>query len=186
MDRWDSERAAVLRLADGRGKRVGPGVVDPVTAMRLAGFQTQQSCGGHAHRAANGPWGHVRPGDGETLEALRYRVATLLSSARSCRFAEHRCLAAYTVLGHETLQPALRRVQTVATWETSQEAPTVPSCGPRGGAGGRLPSTSRAGSHELDPRRDELHYHKAREVTGCRSNRGTLAGTVDAQHTTMR
>jgi hypothetical protein len=52
----------------------------------------------------------VQPGHGETFEALRDRMETLLGSARSCRFAEHRCLAADTVLDHETLQarPAAR------------------------------------------------------------------------------
>jgi hypothetical protein len=47
----------------------------------------------------------------------------------------------------------------------------VRSCGPRG-AGGRLPGTSRAGWHELDPRRDELYYRKAREVTDAATRRG--------------
>jgi hypothetical protein len=141
-------RGAPISPGRGPGHRAAAGRIPPAAELW-----------GHAHRAAAGPWVHVQPGDGETFEALRDRMETLLSSVRSCRFAEHRCLAADPVLDHETLQPALLRVQTVAIWETSHGKPpaTVPSCGQRGGAAGRLPSTSRAGSHKLDPRRDELY-----------------------------
>ena len=41
-----TERAAVLRLVDGLGRGPDPGVVDVVTALRLAGYRTQASCWG--------------------------------------------------------------------------------------------------------------------------------------------
>jgi hypothetical protein len=47
---WDQEKRAVRRLRDGLGKPVDPAVVETVAILRLLGFTTTSSCGGHADR----------------------------------------------------------------------------------------------------------------------------------------
>jgi hypothetical protein len=47
---WDQEKRAVRRLRDGLGRPVDPGIVETVAILRLLGFTTTGSCGGHADR----------------------------------------------------------------------------------------------------------------------------------------
>ncbi|WP_369042470.1 hypothetical protein [Streptomyces sp. Midd1] len=50
---WEREKRAVGALRDGLGKPVDPPIVETVTILRLLGFTTHSSCGGHLDRPAN-------------------------------------------------------------------------------------------------------------------------------------
>jgi hypothetical protein len=116
--RWADELAATSKLVDALGRPLDPGVADTVVAMRLAGFQTHQSCWGHWHRAVPGPWVHVVAGKGEAFESVDIRVRALLADfAASRRVAPHRLLDQYTVHHHETGLPFVVRIEGVATAE---------------------------------------------------------------------
>lgn len=54
--RWTAARQETLCLKDGFGMPVDPEVVDVVTALRLLGFLTTMSCGGHVERFTGGPY----------------------------------------------------------------------------------------------------------------------------------
>lgn len=49
-DIWERERRQVRQLRDGLGKPVDRQIVEAVTTLRLLGFTTTGSCGGHADR----------------------------------------------------------------------------------------------------------------------------------------
>lgn len=49
---WEREKRAARRLRDGLGKPVDRQAVDVVAILRLLGFSTTSSCGGHFDRAA--------------------------------------------------------------------------------------------------------------------------------------
>ncbi len=118
-DRWAQEQAITAKLTDGLRRSLDPGVVDTVTALRLAGCETQQSCWGHWHRAVPGPWVHVVPDEGETFESVDARVRGLLADFNaSRRVAPHRHLSARPLHHHEPPhQPCLVRIEGQATTE---------------------------------------------------------------------
>lgn len=49
-DIWERERRKVRQIRDGLGKPVDRQIVEAVTILRLLGFTTTGSCGGHADR----------------------------------------------------------------------------------------------------------------------------------------
>ncbi|MEU3251083.1 hypothetical protein [Streptomyces sp. NPDC006997] len=49
-DIWERERRQVRQLRDGLGKPVDRQIVEAVTILRVLGFTTTGSCGGHADR----------------------------------------------------------------------------------------------------------------------------------------
>ena len=52
-DAWEREKRAVRRLRDGLGKPVDQPVVTLLVALRLLGFHTHSSCGGHFDRPSS-------------------------------------------------------------------------------------------------------------------------------------
>ncbi|WP_217241378.1 hypothetical protein [Streptomyces sp. AC555_RSS877] len=48
---WEAEKHAVRQLRDGMGMAVDRPIIDTVAVLRLLGFHTYMSCGGHIDRA---------------------------------------------------------------------------------------------------------------------------------------
>ena len=80
-DIWEREKRAVRRLRDGLGKPVDQPVVGLVAALRLLGFSTHSSCGGHFDRPAS-PYMAFRSGQNQ---ADRQRIEDARTQAASRR-----------------------------------------------------------------------------------------------------
>lgn len=123
VEAWENEKLAVLRLVDGLGRGLDPGVVGVVAAFRVAGYATQASCWGHLDRPqTRGPWVHLVPRD-ERYDQFRERVEELLTLVNTRRVARHRHPVTSVIYDPENLEPAIVRVHVAATRRTRDGAP---------------------------------------------------------------
>jgi hypothetical protein len=53
---WREFRAQTIAMIDKLGMPIDRGIVDTVTILRLLGFHTTGSCGGHIRRTTSGPY----------------------------------------------------------------------------------------------------------------------------------
>ncbi|MFE1887224.1 hypothetical protein [Streptomyces microflavus] len=81
---WGREKRAVHRLRDGLGKPVDQAVVPTVVALRLLGFTTTSSCGGHFGRPAS-PYVALRSPENQ---ADRQRIEGAQNQAEQHRLRE--------------------------------------------------------------------------------------------------
>jgi hypothetical protein len=65
---WKQIFDRVTRIADRRGKKIDPGIMDMVLALNASGIRTTQSCEGHIDWGFPYPWVCVVEQDCSTLE----------------------------------------------------------------------------------------------------------------------
>lgn len=80
---WEREKRAVRQLRDGLGKPVDQAIVETVAILRLLGFHTDSSCGGHFDRAAS-PYVAVRAPSNQA-DRRRIEEAGTQGEKRRCK-----------------------------------------------------------------------------------------------------
>ncbi|MFF5363170.1 hypothetical protein ACFY4I_27890 [Streptomyces scabiei] len=84
---WDAEKRKVRRLVDGVGMPVDRHIVETVAILRLMGFKTHMSCGGHVDRA-RGPWVSFRPRQADTYSSKAHGEDDSAKTRRYWRLVE--------------------------------------------------------------------------------------------------
>jgi hypothetical protein len=94
---WDEALKLVRRLEDSQGMRVDPEIEQLVTALRLLGYKTVMSCGGHLDRRTTGPYVVIR--SQATGELVDHAEREVDESKKQQWFREAQNLARQEVLG---------------------------------------------------------------------------------------
>lgn len=60
QDQWSLAKKEVRHITDKLGMSVDKNIIDTVTVLRLLGFHTTGSCGGHVRRTTRGPYVNIQ------------------------------------------------------------------------------------------------------------------------------
>lgn len=115
QQRWDAMEKEVDSWIDGMGMPIDPGIKKAVIVLNLLGFETQQSCEGHADRGLFDPWIRFASKGDDQIRALNKElddVIDRIDTLESEILKKHPDLSFSEAMQQEELSPELNELYT--------------------------------------------------------------------------